>query len=61
MQFNSVDPSNLQFSSLQSGKGCKTANASYNGAPPANSSSPLMNGSPRLSVPLLTKILKQCG
>ncbi len=33
MQFNSVDLSNVQLSSLQSGKGCKTANASYNGAP----------------------------
>ena len=33
MQFNSVDLSKLQFSTLQSGKGCKTANASYNGAP----------------------------
>ncbi len=33
MQSAQVDLSKLQLSQLQAGKGCKTAAASYNGAP----------------------------
>ena len=33
MQLAQVDFSSLQLSQLQAGKGCKTASASYNGAP----------------------------
>ena len=33
MQLAQVDFSTLQLSQLQAGKGCKTASASYNGAP----------------------------
>ena len=33
MQFDQVEFSKIQLSQLQTGKGCKTTNASYNGAP----------------------------
>ena len=33
MQFNQVDFSQITLAQLQTGKGCKTGAASYNGAP----------------------------